>query len=182
MTREEARHWLEIELKLWEDECKSEHPIKEALRNAIKASEENTVSEKTYTDEHNLRKDAELELYKSKKVIEFFKCKISDYPKHYVFTREEVLNILERYEERCRYHDIKPNEDEKNVETCYNHNEDYDDCDQFVCSECGIELQDWHRVEREDDGEISYHEYCFEFCPHCGRKIKSRYEKWTKNI
>ena len=105
MTKDEARYWLEIELKLWEDECKSEHPIKEALRNAIKASEENTVSE----------------------------------------------------------------------ETCYNHNEDYDDCDQFVCSECGIELQDWHRVEHdEDDGEISYHEYTFRYCPHCGRKIKYR--------
>ena len=71
----------------------------------------------------------------------------------------------------------------KQEKICYNNNEDYDDCDQFVCSECGIELQDWHRVERdEDDGEISYHEYCFEFCPHCGRKIKSRYEKWTKYI
>lgn len=68
-------------------------------------------------------------------------------------------------------------------EICYNCNEDYDDCDQFVCSECGIELQDWNRVERDDDdGEISYHEYCFEYCPQCGRKIKSRYEKWTKYI
>lgn len=135
MTKDETRHWLEIELKTWEDECKSDHPIKEALRNAIKALEENTVSEEVYTDEYSRRKEAELELYKLQR-------------------REGI---------------------------CYNHNEDYDDCDQFVCSECGIELQDWHRVERdEDDGEISYHEYCFEFCPHCGRKI--RYNKKTKNI
>lgn len=62
----------------------------------------------------------------------------------------------------------------KQEKTCYNCNEDYDDCDQFVCSECGIELQDWHRIERDDDdGEISYHEYTFQYCPHCGRKIKS---------
>lgn len=40
MTREEARHWLEIELKTWEDECKSKHPIKEALSVAIKALEQ----------------------------------------------------------------------------------------------------------------------------------------------
>jgi DNA-directed RNA polymerase subunit RPC12/RpoP len=127
MTKDETRHWLEIELKTWEDECKSEHSIKEALRNAIKALEENTVSEETYTEEYNRRKDAELELYKLKQ-----------------------------------------------EKTCYNYNEDYVDCDQFVCSECGIELQDWHKVERDDDdGEISYHEYTFQYCPHCGRKIKS---------
>lgn len=54
----------------------------------------------------------------------------------------------------------------------HNCNEDYADCDQFVCSECGIELQDWNRVERdEDDGEISYHEYTFNYCPNCGVRI-----------
>jgi predicted RNA-binding Zn-ribbon protein involved in translation (DUF1610 family) len=54
----------------------------------------------------------------------------------------------------------------KNVAT------EYDDCDQFVCSECGIELQDWHRVERdEDDGNVTYHEYRFRFCPNCGAQM-----------
>jgi hypothetical protein len=54
----------------------------------------------------------------------------------------------------------------------HNCNEDYADCDQFVCSECGIELQDWHRVERDiDDGDITYHEYTFKYCPDCGAKI-----------
>ena len=43
-----------------------------------------------------------------------------------------------------------------------------------MCSECGIELQDWHRVERdEDDGDISYHDHVFRFCPNCGAKMKS---------
>lgn len=56
--------------------------------------------------------------------------------------------------------------------TCKNENNDYAECDQFVCSNCGIELQDWHRVERdEDDGDISYHEYEFNFCPGCGCKV-----------
>lgn len=56
--------------------------------------------------------------------------------------------------------------------TCKNAGEDYAECDQFVCSACGIELQDWHRVERDmDDGEVSYHEYTFRFCPNCGRRI-----------
>lgn len=58
-------------------------------------------------------------------------------------------------------------------QSCENINEDYDDCDQFKCSECQIELQDWHRVERDEDyGEISYHEYTFKYCPNCGRRVK----------
>lgn len=56
--------------------------------------------------------------------------------------------------------------------TCKNVAIEYDDCDQFVCSECGIELQDWRRVERdEDDGDITYHEYRLRYCPNCGAKI-----------
>ena len=31
---------------------------------------------------------------------------------------------------------------------------DYNEVDQFVCSECGIELLDRHRVERDDEGGI----------------------------
>lgn len=54
---------------------------------------------------------------------------------------------------------------------CHNANTDYAECDQFVCSNCGIELQDWHRVERDKDGDITYHEYEFNYCPHCGAKI-----------
>lgn len=49
---------------------------------------------------------------------------------------------------------------------------DYDEVDQFVCSECGIELQDWHRVERDDyDGEETYHEYRLRYCPNCGCRM-----------
>lgn len=56
--------------------------------------------------------------------------------------------------------------------SCKNENNDYAACDQFVCSNCGIELQDWHRVERdEDDGDIAYIEYEFNFCPSCGCKV-----------
>ena len=50
---------------------------------------------------------------------------------------------------------------------------DYDEVDQFVCSECGIELQGWYRVEHdEDDGEETYHEYRFRCCPNCGTRIE----------
>lgn len=57
-------------------------------------------------------------------------------------------------------------------EKCHNVNPDYAECDQFVCSNCGIELQDWHRVERdEDDGDVTYHQYEFKYCPNCGSFI-----------
>lgn len=49
---------------------------------------------------------------------------------------------------------------------------EFDECDQLVCSNCGIELQGWVRVERdEDDGEETHHEYVFRYCPNCGAKI-----------
>ena len=55
---------------------------------------------------------------------------------------------------------------------CHNENHDYAEYDQFVCSNCGIELQDWHRVERdEDDGDVTYHGYEFKYCPNCGSFI-----------
>jgi recombinational DNA repair protein RecR len=40
MTREEAIKWLNIELKEWENDCLSNHPVKEALRVAIEALEQ----------------------------------------------------------------------------------------------------------------------------------------------
>lgn len=46
MTREEAKHWLEIELKTWEDECKSKHPIKEAFSVAIETLEQEPILDK----------------------------------------------------------------------------------------------------------------------------------------
>ena len=54
---------------------------------------------------------------------------------------------------------------------CHNVSPDYAERDQFVCSNCGIELQDWCRVERDEDGDITYHEYTFNYCPNCGAKL-----------
>ena len=63
---------------------------------------------------------------------------------------------------------------------CYNENYDYAECDQFVCSNCGIELQNWHRVEHdEDDGDVTYHGYEFKYCPNCGAKIDKRTLKYA---
>ena len=57
-------------------------------------------------------------------------------------------------------------------DTTKNVGTDYAEVDQFICEECGIHLQDWHRVEIDEEaGGISYYEYTFRYCPNCGRKI-----------
>lgn len=40
MTKEEAILWLNEEIRTWENECQSKHPIKEALYEACKALEQ----------------------------------------------------------------------------------------------------------------------------------------------
>ena len=51
MTREENLHWIDQEIKTWENECQSKHPIKEALYAARRALEqepcEDAVSRKS---------------------------------------------------------------------------------------------------------------------------------------
>lgn len=51
MTREESIKWLDVEIRTWESECQSKHPIKEALHAARKALEqepcEDAVSRKS---------------------------------------------------------------------------------------------------------------------------------------
>lgn len=62
--------------------------------------------------------------------------------------------------------DAEPVRHGKNIGT------DYDETDQFVCSECGIELQGWYRVEHdEDDDEETIHEYRVRYCPQCGARV-----------
>lgn len=60
------------------------------------------------------------------------------------------------------------------VEERHGKNEgEYAAVDQFVCSECGLELQGWYRVERDmDDGEEIHHEYVMRYCPNCKAKIE----------
>ena len=75
----------------------------------------------------------------------------------------EVLDMLSRIPAA----DVQPVKHGENIAT------EYDEVDQFVCSECGIELQNWVRVERdEDDGDETHHEYRFNFCPNCGADVR----------
>lgn len=68
--------------------------------------------------------------------------------------------------------EVQPIVDAEPVRHAENIGTDYDEVDQFVCSECGIELQGWYRVEHdEDDGDETIHEYRLRYCPNCGGKI-----------
>ncbi len=46
MTREENLRWLNQEIRTWETECQSKHPIKEALYEARKALEQKSALDK----------------------------------------------------------------------------------------------------------------------------------------
>lgn len=93
-------------------------------------------------------------------------------------SRQALLNMYECLDEESRVYAEQVVKDVKalpsvtpTTKKCHNENRDYDSCDQFVCSNCGIELQDWHAVERSEDGDITYHEYEFKYCPNCGARI-----------
>lgn len=55
------------------------------------------------------------------------------------------------------------------------------ECDQFICSKCGIHLENWVRVEiDEDDGDVTHHEYVFNVCPNCGADIRKEGKPCTE--
>ena len=60
----------------------------------------------------------------------------------------------------------------KDNNICYNINTGYDESDEFVCSNCGIQLRGWYSIDRYQNGDIEYFDYEFNYCPNCGARIK----------
>lgn len=57
--------------------------------------------------------------------------------------------------------------------TCENLS-DYNLCDRFECSNCGIVLGEYQEIkvdEDDDTGDECTYEYTPKYCPNCGRKI-----------
>lgn len=52
----------------------------------------------------------------------------------------------------------------------HNENSDYSECDEFICSVCGVHLKDWVRFDEEDNT----FEFVFNYCPNCGAKIDEK--------
>ena len=44
----------------------------------------------------------------------------------------------------------------------------YHESDSFICSNCGLHLEDW--VGRDEDG--SCYEFAFRYCPNCGGEVR----------
>ena len=62
------------------------------------------------------------------------------------------------------------------MNTCYNL-ADVADCDEWICSNCGVHLTEWTKVViDEEENDTTYYEYTFKFCPECGHKVVNRHE------
>ena len=55
MTREENLYWIDQEIRTWENDCQSKHPIKEALYAARKAVEREPRKSHWIIDGHHRR-------------------------------------------------------------------------------------------------------------------------------
>lgn len=147
-----------------------------ALDLAIEALEQETVSRESYDHEFFLRKELEVKIAKLERTIEA----LEQEPCEDAISRKSMLDYQQYlHGKMSNEENFKLWEFIKDLPSvtpapkkCHNVNTDYAECDQFVCSNCGIELQDWHRVERDEDGDITHHEYEFNYCPNCGAKIK----------
>lgn len=89
------------------------------------------------------------------------------------------LDCVILHDEMDEMDDMKFVPDAKDsVKTCKNIGDEFNplhEVDQFVCSRCGIHLEDWCRVVYDYDHGISrdktFYEYVMEYCPHCGAKV-----------
>ena len=102
---------------------------------------------------------------------------IRDYPYELIDQSIALHNAKNR--RRGYYEEIAKDKVCTKQETCKNIGDKENplyEADQFVCSKCGIQLEDW--VSIYYDYDFGYPpdkiecEYIFKFCPNCGRKIE----------
>lgn len=77
---------------------------------------------------------------------------------------EDILQAIDKQVEELGWLDEK---------TCENLSE-YNLCDRFKCSNCGIVLEEYQEIkvdEDDDTGDECTYEYTPKYCPNCGRKI-----------
>lgn len=73
--------------------------------------------------------------------------------------------------------DIQPSADVRENIHGENRNDKYAGCDQFICSNCGIELQGWDRIVRASPKFFDeIWEFDFNFCPNCGADMQGETE------
>ena len=86
----------------------------------------------------------------------------------------ELSNDITRHYFLCDLVDkisCQPIVDLQKEEYCKNIS-DAHPCDEFICSECGLDCVDYAKVVYDEDSGDSFHmEFIFNFCPNCGKKI-----------
>ena len=100
MTREENLHWLNEEIRTWENECQSKHPIKEALYAARKALEQEPFINKPCISEKVCEHDKNVVINKIRTEIEqlrLHKAQFLTNDNKVCIDSQEVLNILDKY-------------------------------------------------------------------------------------
>lgn len=71
----------------------------------------------------------------------------------------------------------------KQMDKGRNLNDIYTACDQFICSQCGIELRNWDAIERDNEiNDIIHYEFVFKFCPNCGADMRERKDDNVRNM
>lgn len=78
MTREENLHWIDEEIRTWENECQSKHPIKEALYAARKALEQEPFMNKLCISSKVCEHDKEVVLDKIRAEIKGYESTIDN--------------------------------------------------------------------------------------------------------
>lgn len=89
MTREENLHWIDEEIRTWENECQSKHPIKEALYAARKALEQEQDKPMAEIDLYSVIKQKYIE----RDVLDKIRAEINKLTVYYT-TKDKGINLI----------------------------------------------------------------------------------------
>lgn len=89
--------------------------------------------------------------------------------------REKIMRKMKEYKPSIV--DLNEVPQIANDSECNNVCKEYAECDAFICSNCGVYLENWSEVIFDDDGEKMLQEFEFKFCPNCGKKIVKENKK-----
>lgn len=100
MTREENLHWIDEEIRTWENECQSKHPIKEALYAARKALEQEQDKPMVEIDLYSVIKQKYIEreaLDKIRAEIKHFMYNVNPSSSESDYACNYILQIIDKY-------------------------------------------------------------------------------------
>lgn len=96
------------------------------------------------------------------------KCAKCDIQDKCDFTKEtccqEMQDRLAELEDKIESGTLKETTICKNITKCH-------PVDEFICSECGLILQDYCKKRLDEDGDENLYEFEIKYCPTCGAKV-----------